>query len=322
MVLKCGDSSCSSNNTRTTVDSTGDVGLYSSIAIGGDGTPYISYYDQTNGTLKLVKCGNSACSSSNNIVTVDALDNVGMRSSIAIGTDGFPIIAYLNASTNSLQTAKCNDFFCSGKTISNISTDVDTTSGISIAIGTDGLPIIAYGHTYDYPKVRIVICGNSACSSGNTIRAPDYIARNPSITIGSDGLLIYSYFQEITGHLDSLKCGDPSCAYSSQTFSTIDVSENVGFNSTIAVGPDGLPVIAYYDMTNGDLKVAKCRDVACSSSNITTVDTGYGANVGAYPSVTIGTDGLPIISYYDDTNKTLKVAKCANPFCVNLWWRR
>jgi hypothetical protein len=81
-------------------------------------------------------------------------------------------------------------------------------------------------------------------------------------------------------------------------------------------------VVAYYDMTNGDLKIAKCRNLACESSNITTVDTGPGAVVGVYPSITIGTDGLPVISYYDDTNKTLKVVKCANPFCVNLWWRR
>ena len=40
------------------------------------------------------------------------------------------------------------------------------------------------------------------------------------------------------------------------------------------------------------------------------------SNVGRYSSVTIGVDGLPLISYYDLTNSALKVAHCANRFCV------
>jgi hypothetical protein len=56
------------------------------------------------------------------------------------------------------------------------------------------------------------------------------------------------------------------------------------------------------------------------SNTITTVDSGE--DVGYYPSITIGTDGLPVISYLDVTNRNMKVAKCANPFCLNNWSRR
>ena len=38
-------------------------------------------------------------------------------------------------------------------------------------------------------------------------------------------------------------------------------------------------------------------------------------NVGWWTSITIGTDGLPIISYDDETNDDLKVTHCSNPFC-------
>jgi len=39
-------------------------------------------------------------------------------------------------------------------------------------------------------------------------------------------------------------------------------------------------------------------------------------NVGQYTSVTIGADGLGLISYHDVTNRTLKVAHCPDLFCV------
>jgi hypothetical protein len=45
-------------------------------------------------------------------------------------------------------------------------------------------------------------------------------------------------------------------------------------------------------------------------------------NVGQYSSVTIGTDSLALISYYDATNGDLKVAHCSNLFCVPYHRRR
>jgi hypothetical protein len=44
--------------------------------------------------------------------------------------------------------------------------------------------------------------------------------------------------------------------------------------------------------------------------------------MGLYNSITIGADGLPVISYQDGTNLDLKVAKCANAFCAPYFRRR
>jgi hypothetical protein len=104
-VLHCGNADCSSGNTATTVDSTGDVGSYTSITIGADSLPIISYYDSTNGDLKLLHCGNAACSSGNTAITVDSTGDVGSDSSITIGADGLPIISYYDRTNGDLKVA-------------------------------------------------------------------------------------------------------------------------------------------------------------------------------------------------------------------------
>jgi len=45
-------------------------------------------------------------------------------------------------------------------------------------------------------------------------------------------------------------------------------------------------------------------------------------DVGQYTSVTIGVDGLGLISYYDVTNQDLKVAHCASALCTSYFRRR
>jgi hypothetical protein len=66
--------------------------------------------------------------------------------------------------------------------------------------------------------------------------------------------------------------------------------------------------------------VAHCNDLTCSSATTATLDSAY--HVGLYTSATIASDGLPLISYYDEDNSDLKVAHCANTLCVPYFRRR
>ena len=82
----------------------------------------------------------------------------------------------------------------------------------------------------------------------------------------------------------------------------------------MTIGADGLGLISYLDVTNGNLKVAHCSNRACTSATLTTLDST--GEVGQDTSVTIGADGLGLISYYDATNGNLKVAHCSDRSCV------
>src|SRR5580765_5931060 len=68
---------------RTTLDSSGNVGQYSSVTIGTDGLALISYYDASNGDLKVAHCSNLACTSATR-TNLQSEDNVGQYSSVAI----------------------------------------------------------------------------------------------------------------------------------------------------------------------------------------------------------------------------------------------
>jgi hypothetical protein len=327
-VVICGNVMCNLATVRIIDDPANDVGRYTSVAIGTDGFPVISYRDATALALKVAKCGNAACSAGNTITTVDdPANNVGYYTSIAIGTDGFPVISYLDSTADALKVAKCGNAACSaGNTLTTVDDPANSVGYFtSIAIGTDGFPVISYlDNTAD--ALKVAKCGNAACSAGNTITTVDDPANSvgeyTSIAIGTDGFPVISYRDATALALKVAKCGNAACSAGNTLTTVDDPANNVGEYTSIAIGTDGFPVISYYDLTAGSLKVAKCGNAACSAGNtITTVDDPAN-NVGEYTSITIGTDGLAFISYYDATAGALKVVHLANEFGVNNWWRR
>ena len=76
-----------------TVDSPGDVGRYTSLALDRDGRCRISYSDGTNNRLKYASHGGSTWA----IGTVDGAPGVGKYTSLALDGDGNPRICYQGA---------------------------------------------------------------------------------------------------------------------------------------------------------------------------------------------------------------------------------
>ena len=167
MVAKCNDVACTSTPTITRVDSAGDVGSYSSIAttsLAIARRPVISYYDATGGDLKLVLCGNEACSSGNSILRIISFGNHGKYTSIAIGVYGNPIISYYDDTNDDLLVMHCTNQSCSNREITLVESSGQTGQYTSIGIGKDGLPVIAYRRITS-GALKLAHCSNVGCTA-------------------------------------------------------------------------------------------------------------------------------------------------------------
>jgi hypothetical protein len=183
----------------------------------------------------------------------------------------------------------------------------------SVTIGSDGLPLISY-YDFDAGDLLVTHCNDLVCSNATTtkIDGDDYVGTYNSITIGTDGMGLISYFDSTNKNLKVAHCENVICS-SASTY-TLDNSIYVGESSSITIGADGLGLISYYDRDQTNLKVAHCDNVQCSSATTYTRDSSSG-DVGFFTSITLGTDGLGLISYYKATGGQLRVAHCNNDLC-------
>ena len=144
-LVHCTNTTCSDWDAPESLVTTGFVGSFTSIAIGFDDFPVISYYDALNRDLKLVHCTNVSCTSADVPITLDSADFVGEFTSIAIGSDDFPVISYYDVSNLSLKLVHCTNTTCSAR---DAPESLDTTGVVgsytSIAIGFDDFPVISY----------------------------------------------------------------------------------------------------------------------------------------------------------------------------------
>ena len=255
----CTTTDCTGTATITTIDSDGIVGEFTSIAIGNNGKPIISYTDVA-GRLKVAACTAVDCSSSN-IAIVDAIETVGAivgdYTSIAIGINGNPVISYQDVSNDDLKVAACTTPDCSGTaTITTIDSANRVGYWTSIAIGNNGKPVISY---YDIlsRNLKVAACTSTDCTGTATITTIDSdgdVGQFTSIAIGATGLPVISYYDSTNTDLKAAACTATDCT-GTAIITTVSSDDDIGRYSSIVIGATGLPVVSYFDETNGDLKV-------------------------------------------------------------------
>jgi hypothetical protein len=135
---------------------------------------------------------------------------------------------------------------------------------------------------------------------------------SPQVAIGVDGNPIVAYSAIVTGDLVVAHCNDPGCtSVTRTTLATPGVSD--GGEPTLAIGSDGLPVIAHREAISDALVMDRCIDIVCSDSVRVTLDSE--TLNSTFAAITVGADGLPIIAYRDEINDVLDVLACGSVSC-------
>jgi len=248
----------------TTPDTSGNVGAsQTSITVGTDGFPLISYFDTANANLVVAHCSTVTCSSATT-TALDSTGNVGQDSSIAIGADGLGLVSYRDATNVHLKVAHCADVACSSATAAT-TLDSGTSVGgaTSVTVGADGRGLVGYFDN-GAANLKVAHCSDVACTAATaaTVDSATFVGEYASISVGIDGLGVVSYWDHSSAlNLKVAHCVDVAC--SAATTTVVDSPNNVGSFSSLAIGADGLPLVTYRDVTNNGVRVAHCPNVFC-----------------------------------------------------------
>jgi len=271
-VLHCGNPNCTSGNSITSPDTSGDVGHESSLALDAGGYPVLSYYDWTNSDLKVLHCGNPNCTSGNSITSPDTGGSVGNGSSLALDASGYPVVSYWDQTNGDLKVMHCNDPNCSGgdETITSPDTGGDVGYYPSLVLDGTGYPVVSY---YDATNgdLKVMRCNDPNCSGGDeSMTSPDTggdVGASPSLALDASGNPVVSYEVSPTEDLKVLHCGNPNCTLGNSITSP-DTGGSVGWSPSLALDSSGNPVVGYYDGTNEDLKILRCGSATCIAAAV------------------------------------------------------
>jgi PKD repeat protein len=267
-----------------TVDSSGEVGSYTSLAVDSNDRDHIGYYDRTNGDLKYAT--NVGGSWTN--YTVDSTGDVGMFPSIAVDSNDKIHISYLDWTNADLKYAtNANDSWAYYT--------IDSTGNVgmysSIAVDPNNKVHISY---QDWTNNVLKYATNEAGPwTTSIVDSSGDVGYYTSIAINSKNKAHISYGDETVD--DELKYATNENG--SWDCYMIDDSQYVGYDTSIAVDSEDNVHVSYHDEFNEELKYATNKGGSWTTYRLD--DLG---NVGMATSIALDSNDSVHISYSDYTD--------------------
>jgi hypothetical protein len=298
----------SSGWVRHVVDTGGDVGLNTAITLDSAGDPFISYHDQTNGTLKLARFKDSNWQ----IEVVDnTQDHVGHYTSIELDALDNPRISYGRFLGN-VGWLKYAAWTGSGWQLHDIDAKAQGSGKhTSLALDLDGTPHISYTSFWNQNSAKYAHWTGSGWETevvkkgggGGGGNSPEFYMRGTSIVLDESGTPCFAFWGIGT---------DAGMSFACQAGRDWDIEiiepggGDFGSSNSLVLDSAGVPHISYYVRSGNDLKYAR-RDPATGTWEVQVIDSI--GDVGLYSSIDVDGNDIPHISYHDVTNGLLKYAR-------------
>jgi len=323
ILLKCSSNDCSSFDPDSP-QTLGNLGgnFHAEVTIGIDTFPVVAFYNGTNGEVGLFHCLSIDCQDNDPPVIFDSVGIGGPfpKISIEIGNDGFPAIVYNHRTAPDIKFVHCRTISCADVGLPSFDPPITVNldgfeSNPSMAIGTDNFPIISNADGAGGGTLEVHHCSTIDCTGSIFHRNVIFFSAVPidtSIVIGTDTFPTIVYHDRDNSELQLVHCTSIDCSTNDDVV-VLDSNEEVGQNNSIAIGIDGYPIISYQDLTNHSLKVVHCKNINCSLFDEPVVlDSVFSGIIDS--SITIGSDGLPLIVYNRST-AGLNLVKCSTVTC-------
>jgi putative cofactor-binding repeat protein/parallel beta-helix repeat protein len=284
------------------VDSTDNVGYYSSIALDSNGNPHIAYSDMSNWNLKYASWSGSEWT----IQVVDSLERVNtfasMAPSLAIDSSDNPHISYVDDENANLKYASWTG---SAWSIQTVDSQGNVGGYISLKLDSFDKPHICYQKMAPDFDLKYARWTGSQWET-QTVDSAGNVGYFCSLSLDFNGNPRVSYCDtsNINSSIAILKFA--AWTGSSWNIQVVDSAGDVGRFDSLALDSRGNAHISYYDGMNGHLKYASQIG---SAWNIQVVDfEGDTGDVGLSTSLALDSEDLPHISYIDRRDSDLKYA--------------
>lgn len=307
------------------------------VVMGADG-PIVAYHhpneDGTSG-LGLVVCHDVTCSDATAQILDTGLTHDGRWPSIALTSDGVPVIAHVNDTSQAAESPSpprpyltyCDDAACSGS--STVLLDEGTNLSpppefgdyrglgpwTSLALDADDRPIVAYHARWsEATQAAMARCNDTACTDVTyNLFGPVDAGQNMDMVLSADGNPVVVHVNGGDSHFYRSVCDDPACSSSTDTlFAGADLGEQQ--HAAITLGGNGFPILLYHETGEVGISVAPCTDLSnCPEHPL----EGDIQRYGYWVDVTADADGFAMGAYHDSTGG-VRLFDCDDQNCTDV----
>lgn len=335
-LAKCARLDCATGITRQFVATTDNQSHRARLAVGSDGLPVMAYWDRALNAARFDRCNDHSCSD-RSTHTLSAGSMVGVD--IAIGTDGFPIVAFLlnTGIRRELQLIKCEDLACDDSLAPVTLGSAAGAFKVAMALDGDGYPVIAYTDlefptpTTSTRDMTIIHCDSADCKGIVTTEiidpGPLFEARGSesnglAIVIPQGGFPVLAANLQLAAggvRVVTITCNDIACSDHDEPQIVGSVLGTSYFDYLdAALSADNLPMFTFDIAGTGDaanLEFVQCQEADCNGPLTNRTFPGSLVDSATFPVIALAADGNPIMAFYRGSDRGGGVVHCRDPEC-------